>query len=112
MMPRAIRPGPTLLSIFRQNGYIRTANRSLRKAQGTDRYKKGSEVRLVVATRSKANEVARLLRAVGLKPGRCYPKHGQVVQPAYGETAVEWFLSAEQSRPAKRRKLTARRRPR
>jgi hypothetical protein len=37
--------------------------------------------------------VRRLVRAVGLRPGKPFAKHGRIVQPVYGQTAVRWFLS-------------------
>lgn len=79
-----------LMALFRAGGYIRRPAEDRTADSAT--YKKGSEVRLVLETRTGARSAARLARAVGLRPGKAYPKHARMVVPLYGDDAVTWFL--------------------
>ncbi|GEM_PF-874269 len=89
--PKSRRSAETaLIALFRASGYIR---RPVEDRNGSSaNYKKGSEVRLVLDTHTAARSAARLARAVGLRPGKAYPKHARIVVPLYGNDAVQWFL--------------------
>lgn len=77
--------------IFRRGGYVRSADLAKRKERGSERYKKGYEVRFVLDTESELKDVRRLLKAAGYKPGKPFEKHAKIVQPVYGRVAVEAF---------------------
>jgi hypothetical protein len=81
-----------LLRWFERAGYVRTCDPERRLHEG-QAYKKGYEVRFLLASRDEVREVRRLARAVGLRPGAAYAKHQRIVQPLYGATAVDWFVS-------------------
>lgn len=81
-----------LIAWFERTGYVRRCD-PLRRARDGQAYKKGAEVRLVLASQDEVRTVRRLLRAVGLLPSGSYGKHRRFVQPAYGEAAVDWFLT-------------------
>ncbi len=59
--------------------------------QGSGRYKKGWEVRLLVYTAEELAEVRTLLARCGLRAGEPYAKGQRTVQPVYGELAVACF---------------------
>lgn len=84
--------GAKLLAWFERTGYVRRCDLQRRAREGQT-YKKGVEVRLVLASQDEVRTVRRLLRAVGLLPGGSYGKHRRFVQPVYGEAAVDWFLT-------------------
>ncbi len=89
--PKSRRSAETaLMALFRASGYIRRPAEDRNGDSAT--YKKGSEVRLVLESRTAARSAARLARAVGLRPGKVYPKHTRIVVPLYGEDSVTWFL--------------------
>ena len=98
-MPRRVpeKAAAILRTAFEQNGYVRTADPEKRRTYGAQVYKKGHEVRLVLASSKEASEIARCLRAVGLKPGSTFEKHGKIVQPIYGRAAVDRFLAGVRS---------------
>ncbi|MCL4458800.1 MAG: hypothetical protein M1136_04290 [Chloroflexi bacterium] len=87
-------PAVQLKQFFQRKGYIRVANKERIEALGRRKYKKGYEVRLMLAP-SELAQVRHLLEQVGFKAASPYPKGKQIVQPIYGRAAVEWFLSAE-----------------
>jgi len=78
--------------LFATRGYVRRFSKDLREKLGSDHYKKGSEVRLVLDSQAQLNQARRLLKSVGLEPGRPFSKHTRIVQPIYGQAAVAWFL--------------------
>lgn len=80
-----------LATHFAERGYIRYPN-PVRLSEGSQIYRKGSEVRLVVDTREELDEVREALRLVGFRPARPFLKGSSHVQPVYGASAVEWFL--------------------
>ncbi|HXG44452.1 MAG TPA: hypothetical protein VNJ71_06785 [Gemmatimonadales bacterium] len=81
-----------LRACFDRPGYVRAANLTRRKEVGSERYKKGWEVRLLARDTRELAEVRRALAAAGFRPGRPFKKHKQIVQPVYGKAAVEAFL--------------------
>lgn len=82
-----------LAECFAERGYIRRPNKA-RFDEGSEGYKKGTEVRLVLDTRAELREVRRALRRVGFYPSKMFMKHGRYVQPVYGDEAEEWFRRA------------------
>ncbi len=89
---RASRPAAGLVATFLRCGYVRRFAPVLRKQLG-QRYKKGYEVRLLLASQEQVREVRRWLEEVGLRPGRPFRKHRRLVQPVYGKAALDWFLA-------------------
>jgi len=98
MASKATSPLPSLRARFRRGGYIRTYDPSRRKSEGTDAYKKGFEVRFVVATQAEITEIRELLEAAGLRPGKTFKKASKIVQPVYGAEAVR-LITGEDPRP-------------
>jgi len=80
-----------LLGWFERTAYVRCCDPE-RRVRERASYKKGFEVRLVLESKEDVRIVRRLLRAVGLRPGKTFGKHSRIVQPVYGEPAVRWFL--------------------
>jgi hypothetical protein len=98
-----------LISFFLRSGYVRRFDPERRKREN-QAYKKGYEVRLVVASRAELRAVRRRLKTVRLRPGRPYPKHGRIVQPVYGRAGLDWFmerLPADWEKPERRRRWRA-----
>jgi hypothetical protein len=62
-------------------------------AEGYLGYKKGDEIRFIVASRSELASVQRLLRRAGFEPGRPFAKGRKFALPVYGRTAVQQLLS-------------------
>lgn len=79
---------------FLERGYVRIADDSRRQKEGA-KYKKGYEVRLVVNTQTELDQLRLWLEQTGFKPAKPFAKGHQIVQPVYGRTAVEWFLSGK-----------------
>jgi hypothetical protein len=84
-----------LLDYFNRNGYVRSPDLKIRKTIGTDKYKKGWEIRLVAKTKDELYLIGELLDEVGLKKGEPFKKGKLTVQPVYGKQAVEWFKTRE-----------------
>ncbi|RME48593.1 MAG: hypothetical protein D6791_02890 [Chloroflexi bacterium] len=83
-----------LRELFQRNGYVRVPNEKRRQEVGSQKYKKGYEVRLVANSEEELEEIRQALRQLGFRPARPFQKHRQIVQPVYGKQAVEWFLSS------------------
>jgi hypothetical protein len=81
---------------FERNGYIRRQNQDRLANESSRQYKKGEEVRLVANTVEELEELRRLLREAGFKPGRPFKKARQYRQPIYGRPAVARFLALVQ----------------
>ena len=79
-----------LREVFQRRGYLRQPDSQRREKQGQG-YKKGYEVRLGVSTRREIVQVRKVLRDVGLKPGKDYEHHNAYVIPVYGLKAVAYF---------------------
>lgn len=76
-----------LRKLFRRNGYLRVPNTVGRQVD-RQQYKKGYEVRFVALTESELGDIQSLLRRAGVKMGRPFSKHNQIVQPVYGKKVV------------------------
>lgn len=87
------KPEVLLKQFFQQHGYVRGPNETRKKQLGQT-YKKGYEVRLVAKTQSELAHIRHLLGQIGFKAGKPFRKHGRIVQPIYGKSAVEWFSSS------------------
>lgn len=81
-----------LRQLFQRGGCVRVADKARRTEKGL-RYSKSYEVRLVVKTRAELLQVRELVRQVGFTPATTFLKHNRIVQPIYGKSAVEWFLT-------------------
>ncbi len=82
-----------LRTLFERGGYIRRPNLDRLEELGSQRYKKGSEVRLVLLSNAELREAKRWLKDVGLRVGKPFAKHSRIVLPIYGDHAVDWFES-------------------
>ncbi len=81
-----------LAAFYKRNGYVRKQNTKRLDKEGYMGYKKGDEVRLVVATRAELATVKRLLKAAGIKHGKPFAKAQQIAVPIYGRYQVAQFL--------------------
>lgn len=81
-----------LMAYFLRSSYVRQADPVLRLLQGRT-YKKGYEVRFVVASPAELREVRALVQRLGFRPGMPFSKHNRIVQPVYGRAAVDWFVT-------------------
>ncbi len=82
----------SLLAFFQRNGCVRVVDEKRRQELG-QKYKKGYEVRLVANSKEELGLIRHLLQQSGFKPGKPYQKNDQFVQPVYGKSAVDWFVS-------------------
>ena len=80
-----------LQACFGRNGYVRVFDPARRNVESSQAYKKGYEVRLIVADARKLTELRRALEAAGFRPGRPFKKGHRIAQPVYGRAAVEAF---------------------
>ena len=87
---------------FAERGYIRLPDLERREEEGSQTYRKGYEVRLPCDTKTETLRVARLLRIVGLKPGKPFAKGSGFAVPIYGQPAVEWFTPPKRKSKKKR----------
>ncbi len=76
-----------LAQIFCRNGCMRLPDVA-RQKEGHTKYKKGYEIRFVAESKTELNQIRRLLKQTGLKPGNPYQKGYQFVQPVYGKEAA------------------------
>lgn len=95
--PHASPSGPTtaasrLAKIFQRNGYVRMQDPQRIADEGWGQYKKGEEVRLAASSAHELEQIRRLLRQAGFKPGCPFVKGKQYRQPIYGREAVARFL--------------------
>lgn len=101
-----------LTMLFRRNGYARWQDARRVEEDGSQRYKKGDEVRLVANAPEELTMIRRLLREAGFRPGRPFVKGLQHRQPIYGREAVRRFLELVGEGKKESRGPTARRRGR
>jgi hypothetical protein len=90
--PSARRAAAELATIFASSGYVRRPDERRRAARDRAAYKKGWEVRLVVASSDEAQRATQLIAVVGLSAGRLFRKGRRIIVPLYGARAVQWFL--------------------
>ncbi len=84
-------PEEDLRQFFERSGYVRVPNRE-RRRELAGRYKKGYEVRLVLADHKELSYVRGLLRVLGFVPAAPFRHAGGCwAQPVYGRAAVQWF---------------------
>jgi len=81
-----------LAGFFRRNGFVRRQDPQRVEKEGSGRYKKGEEVRLVAGSTRELRLIRRLLREAGFKAGRPFMKGRQYRQPIYGRQEVARFL--------------------
>ena len=95
-----------LVKRFCRSGNIRRPHLE-RLCEGSTGYKKGWEVRIVVADAGEVLEVQRLLVRAGLRVAAPYRKGRRMVQPVYGREAVQRFEASLAPRAAGGRKPRA-----
>lgn len=101
-----------LRALFERNGYVRRQNMKRLSKEGPQRYKKGSEVRLMAKSEPELAHVRELIEVLGFTAGRPFAKGHQFCVPIYGGEQVAKFsaLVGEQStKPARRSSGRARR---
>jgi len=84
-----------LTALFRRNGCVRRHDAARYARQGSMKYKKGEEIRLVANREAERVQIQRLLKRAGFKAGRPFrkSKHGtQVCIPIYGREQVAGFV--------------------
>ncbi|MBI3098494.1 MAG: hypothetical protein HYY93_09680 [Planctomycetes bacterium] len=86
-MPPNSRAVTFLQSLFERSGYIRTKRET---GHGTSH--PGFELRLVVRDRAEERAAKSAMNALGLTPGRSFPKWDRYVIPFYGRRQVERFV--------------------
>lgn len=64
-------------------GYFRLPNQA-RLEDGPRLYKKGYECRLSADSKEEAERLIQALESLGIRPGKPFAKHRQVVVPVYG----------------------------
>lgn len=74
-----------LKGIFLRNGYLRKSNELKQRIFGSQKYKKGYEVRLVTKNQEELDQVQAALSALDLKVAKTFLKAKQIVQPVYGK---------------------------
>jgi hypothetical protein len=77
--------------------YAREPHLEYRKERGSQSYKKGWEVRIVLTGQSELPAVHELILAAGFRVARPFAKRGRIIQPIYGKKAVEEFHAARAS---------------
>ncbi|MCW5776906.1 MAG: hypothetical protein KIS87_10745 [Phycisphaeraceae bacterium] len=87
-----------LAAFYRRNGYVRRQNAKRLNKEGYMGYKKGDEIRLVVATKAELATVKKLLKAAGVRHGKPFAKAQQIAVPIYGRDQVARFLKLIGSR--------------
>jgi hypothetical protein len=89
-----------VVRLFREGACIRVP-REDRLAEGSDRYKKGWEIRLYV-NKLGVERACTVLKRAGIEPGRAYLKSpNRWIVPVYGRDQVETVLSwAQVSNPS------------
>lgn len=88
-----------LAARFLKNGHVRRQNINRIAAEGSQKYKKGDEVRLTANTRSDLRRLRRLLQAARFTPGREFSKGRRWRIPVYGRAEVARFLALISSAP-------------
>lgn len=81
-----------LADAFHCSGYVRRQNPERVSEDGSGRYKKGDEIRLVVRDEAELERARALLVKAGFKPGKPYRQGGKWRQPVYGRKQVAQFL--------------------
>ncbi len=84
------KPNPELVKLFARHGYIRVRTPKP-GAAGQQRYHKGYEVRIPVPDKTTARNVAKMLKEIGLRPGKPYQAGKRLVVCVYGRPAAEAF---------------------
>jgi len=80
-----------LKKIFLRNGYVRVKDEDKLKANGSQNYKKGYEIRFVPKDDAELELLQTAIATLGFYVGRTFEKHGHVIQPLYGKTITLEF---------------------
>ncbi len=81
-----------LAHFFFRNGYVRRQNEERKTKEGSNRYKKGCEIRLTARDFDELQVMRFCLKAAKFKAGRPFRKKRLYCLPIYGKQAVERFL--------------------
>lgn len=81
-----------LAEAYCRNGYVRYQNSERLAELGSQRYKKGDEIRLVARDEAELDRFRELLVTAGFRPGKAYFQDTGWRQPIYGRMQVEEFL--------------------
>ena len=88
----------TLLSyFFQRNSYARRPKATRQEEEGSAKYKKGTEIRLVLKSEAEVEAARQALIQLALKPGAPFAKAKQLVLPIYGKKKVARFLQMMES---------------
>jgi hypothetical protein len=82
---------------YNRNGYVRSQNKERMESEGSGRYKKGEEVRLIAYSEHELKVIQSLLSKAGFKYGKPFRKKTLYCQPVYGRQAVARFLQMVES---------------
>lgn len=74
-----------LMEIFIRNGYVRIKDESKLKANGSNSYKKGYEIRFLPKDDIESERLQTAISTLNFYVSKTFMKHGRVVQPLYGK---------------------------
>lgn len=89
--PSAKKAATELAALFARNGCIRCPNPKRLAKLGAQKYKKGSEVRLMVESEEELTHVQELLDTLDFTSGRPFAKARQICIPIYGNEQTSRF---------------------
>jgi hypothetical protein len=82
---------------FQRNSYARHPKATRQEKEGHTKYKKGTEIRLVLKSEAEVEAARQALVQLALKPGAPFAKAKQLVLPIYGKKKVARFLQIIES---------------
>ncbi|MBI3194153.1 MAG: hypothetical protein HYZ34_06775 [Ignavibacteriae bacterium] len=81
-----------LKEVFLRSEDVRTPDKKLQTTQGTQKYKKGYEIRLTVYSADELESVKKKLRLYNVTYGKPFKKARRFIIPIYGKDTVKRFL--------------------
>jgi len=84
-----------LKEIFIRNDYIRIKDESKLKANGSQSYKKGYEIRFLPKEDIESERLQTAISTLNFYVSKTFMKHGRVVQPLYGKNITLEFINLQ-----------------
>ncbi|GAB6091083.1 hypothetical protein [Spirochaeta dissipatitropha] len=81
-----------IAAIFLRNGYVRLQKPERQKQEGSQVYKKGSEVRLLAKNSDELDSILQMLEVLEISPGKPFKKARQTCIPLYSKKQVARFM--------------------
>jgi hypothetical protein len=80
-----------LKKMYLSNGYLRVPDAAKLETDGSQKYKKGYEIRFIINNKKELKSLQTAISSLGYTVSKTFIKNGQNVQPLYGKEITLQF---------------------